>query len=71
MITRLLTWWRNRADDGLKDHKLGHTYRFTGHDQDKASAARLRALDRAKAARKLADRYGRRADVVNNREGRR
>lgn len=59
MISWLIDKWRNRPDSGMKDHKIGHTYRFTGHDQDKASAARLRALDRAKEARKVADRYGR------------
>lgn len=69
MISWLLDKWRNRPDPAAVMQTP--VVKFSGHDQDKASAARLRALDRAKAARKLADRYGRRADVVNIREGRR
>lgn len=62
----ILSWLFNRATSPLfRDwddpawKPTGVDQKFTGYDYDRASAARLASLDRAKAARKLADRYGR------------
>lgn len=57
MMSWLIEKWRNRPDPAWQAQTP--VVKFSGYDYDKASAARLRALDRAKAARKVADRYGR------------
>jgi hypothetical protein len=45
--------WRNRHDPAVR--VTGYSYRFEGHDEAKADAARHRRAEHERQTRKLAD----------------
>jgi hypothetical protein len=64
MIGWLIRWCSRSCAD-TRWAPTGYTFTTdTRYDQDKAVNGRLRALERAKAARKVADRYSRQAEVI-------
>lgn len=64
MIAKLLRWWRDRPDP-CAVMQTPRPSKWEGYDQAKAVSGRLLALERARAARKVADGYAtRKADVV-------
>lgn len=52
-LTRLILRWRNRHDPAVR--VTGYSYRFEGHDEQKANTSRHRRTEHERQKRKLED----------------